>query len=304
MTRLFRNILCPVDFSRHSQHALRYAALLASRTEARITALFVEDPLLAAAASGTAVPATTRSELRRFVERSVAPYGIGPGSIVVQTSAGKPYREIARTAERVGCDLIVMGAHGVTGAAKMMLGSTTERVLRGTTVPVLAIPPFKRRASTTLSRGWPEKRTLAPVDFGQHLRNDATTAADVAAQLGTLLVLLHVVPPRNRGQLLKARTRLETLIKNLKFEAVVGCRVLAGKPDEQIAAVAADADVDLVILTRRRGKGFFGARLGSISYQVLCEAGTPVLALPPSSKWLRRTARASVNGRRSSGSKR
>jgi nucleotide-binding universal stress UspA family protein len=106
--------------------------------------------------------------------------------------------------------------------------------------------------------------------------------------LGAVLVLLNVVPPRDRDRLLKARTRLERLVKDLKSNAVAGCHVLAGKPDEQIAAMAADAGVDLVILTRRRGKGFFGARLGSISYRVLCDADVPVLALPSTGVWRRR----------------
>ena len=301
MTRLelFRNILCPVDFSEHSRHALQYAALLACRTDARLTAVFVEDPLLAAATAGTSAPAETRAQLRRFVEGAVGPYGINAGSVVLQTAVGKPFKEIARTARQVRCDLIVMGAHGVTGPAKMLLGSTTEHVLRGAKIPVLAIPPLKGDAAI-LSRNWPKKGTLAAIDLGRHLRGDVTTVAEVAARLGTPLTLLHVVPPRRRRQLLKARTTLDTLRKSLKSGARPEYRVLAGKPDEQIAAAAADA-ADLVILTRRRATGFFGVRLGSISYRVLCEAGTPVLALPSSHRWLRRTVGASIDGNRRAG---
>ena len=303
MTRLdlFRNILCPVDFSEHSRQALRYAALLACRTQARLTAIFVEDPLLVAATRGMTAPATTRTALRRFVERVVASYGVQPGSMRFQVGTGKPSLEIARAAERSGSDLIVMGAHGLTGASKMILGSTTEHVLRRVKVPVLAIPPFKGRASAAPSRGWPDKWSLAAVDLGRRLRNDVATATEVADGLGTLVVLLHVVQPHNRSRLLKARARLEKLRQKLTSSTVVACRVLAGKPDEQIAAAAADADVDLVILTRRRGKGLFGARLGSTSYQVLCEAGTPVLALPSNRNWLRRAPSASDDRARVAG---
>ena len=49
-TTLFKTVLCPVDFSDHSRQALAYAALLASRSEGRLVVIFVEDPLLAAAA--------------------------------------------------------------------------------------------------------------------------------------------------------------------------------------------------------------------------------------------------------------
>ena len=63
---------------------------------------------------------------------------------------------------------------------------------------------------------------------------------------------------------------------SVKFEMDVSGHVLAGEPDAQISAMAAEADVDpWVILTRRRGEGLFGRALGSISYQGLCEARKP-----------------------------
>jgi nucleotide-binding universal stress UspA family protein len=288
---LFRSILCPVDFSAHSQQALRYAALLASRDEARLTVVFVEDPLLAAASRNTTVPAKTRAGLKRFVERATAPFGVDIDTVAFHMAEGRPHREIQRAAARFKCDLIVMGAHGVTGIHKMMMGSTTERVLRDAPIPVLAIPPATRRTFKGPGRRWPEQLGLAPLELSRRSGSDIAAAAEVADHLGTLLLLLHVVLSRDQQRLAKARSRLEKLRTTANSPVVTGCRVLAGKPAEQIAALAADANVDLVILTRRRGTGFFGARLGSISYQILCEAGAPVLALPDNRKWRRRGGR-------------
>jgi hypothetical protein len=61
-----------------------------------------------------------------------------------------------------------------------------------------------------------------------------------------------------------------------------------GKPPAAIAAIASDRRVGVVIMTRRRNQGLFGPRQGSISYQVLCDARKPILALPSDAKWLRR----------------
>ena len=47
----FRSILCPVDFSTQSGHAIRQAAKVARRSDGRLTVLFVYDPLLFAAAA-------------------------------------------------------------------------------------------------------------------------------------------------------------------------------------------------------------------------------------------------------------
>ena len=132
--RLFQTILCPIDFSDHSRQALAYAALLASRSNGRLVVIFVEDPLLAAAAAVAYDEKTLidkgRKELRRFVERTIAPYDLPMSSVTLDVAVGRPHEEIEWTAERLGCDVIVMGAHGRTGANKLMLGSTTHRILR------------------------------------------------------------------------------------------------------------------------------------------------------------------------------
>jgi len=293
---LFQTILCPVDFSGNSRHALQYAALLARRTDGRLIALFVEDPLLAAASAGMGVSETTQVQLGRFVERATAPFGLRGGALTWQTGEGEPHKEIVAAARRHRCQLIVMGTNGNTGAAKLMVGSTTERVLRSAPVPVLAIPP--PTASAAVSRAWPGKHALAPVELGRRLRHDIGMASEAATALGTGLALVHVVPPRDRTQLLKARAQLDRTVQHLKLETVVSGHVLAGKPAEQIAAMAAETGVDLVIITRRRGKGLFGPALGSISYQLLCSARTPVLALPSTRAWHPRANHASPPRRR------
>ena len=126
------------------------------------------------------------------------------------------------------------------------------------------------------------------------------------------LLLLHVVettgqsvwqrldlPRTNREQLMKTRAEARRSVLRARTEAAVvtTTRVVAGNPAAQIAAAAADRHVGLVIMTRRRGQGLFGPRQGSISYQVLCNAKTPVLALPSNDKWIRRAD--SLKGKRS-----
>jgi nucleotide-binding universal stress UspA family protein len=70
---------------------------------------------------------------------------VRPTNVTLVTTAGKPAREIVNVADRHGCDLIVMGYRGVGRASKWLFGSTTEGVVRTTSVPVLAIPSARRR---------------------------------------------------------------------------------------------------------------------------------------------------------------
>ena len=147
--RVFRSILCPVDFSRNSRSALRYAAMLARLSGAHLVVLYVNDPLLATAAAtrpdAEAIIVSTENDLRRFVAgalRNATP----PVPTTLLTIAGKPSREIVNAAERHGCELIVMGYRGAGRASRLLFGSTTEGVVRTTAVPVVAIPPARRSA--------------------------------------------------------------------------------------------------------------------------------------------------------------
>src|SRR4051794_6857710 len=147
--RPFRSILCPVDFSVNSRAALRYAAMLARLSDGHLVVVFVNDPLLATAAAirhgAGAVTMSDENALQQFVRSALR--GVTPSvATTLLTVAGKPPAEIVRAAERHGCELIVMGYRGVGRASRLFFGSTTEGVVRTTTVPVVAIPPARRGA--------------------------------------------------------------------------------------------------------------------------------------------------------------
>jgi nucleotide-binding universal stress UspA family protein len=146
---VFRCVLCPVDFSANSRSALRYAAVLARLSDADLVVLYVEDPLLAVARTtrpaARALIESAEPELRRFVMGALRGAMPAPSSTLL-TRAGKPAQEIVKAAARHGCDLIVMGYRGAGRASRLLFGSTTEGVMRITTVPVVAVPPARRQA--------------------------------------------------------------------------------------------------------------------------------------------------------------
>jgi nucleotide-binding universal stress UspA family protein len=303
---LFRTILCPVDFSIHSRQALSYAALIAAKKNARLVVVFVEDPLLAAAAAVAynekALVERGRKELRRLVERTIKPFRLPLKSVTLDVAIGKPHDVINWTTTNLKCDLIVMGSHGATGANRLMIGSTTHRVLRTSPLPILATPPVKGRAARP-PRNWPGKAALAPIDFSPRERADALAAAVVAQELGARLELMHVVEPitdipwleldEARRNLQRER-RAAALLSRVQDEVrwnVSGAHVATGKPAEAIAAMASKSRIGLVIMTRRRGQGLFGPRQGSISYEVLWRSKTPVMALPSDTNWIRKVVR-------------
>jgi nucleotide-binding universal stress UspA family protein len=139
----FRSLVCGVDFSRPSRAALRCAAALASATGASLTVLFVDNPLLVAAAgrNGEHTGARkTRAALARFVatslKRTAAP-------VQCVTAVGDPGPVIRRVARRRRADLIVVGTRGIGQARALLFGSTTHSVLRHLRTPVLVVPPAR-----------------------------------------------------------------------------------------------------------------------------------------------------------------
>jgi nucleotide-binding universal stress UspA family protein len=139
-------ILVPVDFSPHSEHALRYAAAFAGHLGALVEILHVvEEPAVAGAWSSN-VPVPTLAELRdRLIaeaERQLDQYRpMVEGSdvrTVTTVRTGQPGQTIAGYARTAGIDLIVMGTHG-RGVSHLLMGSVTERVARYSPCPVLTV---------------------------------------------------------------------------------------------------------------------------------------------------------------------
>jgi nucleotide-binding universal stress UspA family protein len=300
LRRSFRlvSLLCPVDFSEPSAMALRFAAAIANRFHAGLHVLYVNDPMLVAAAAfalnNPSLVNTSLDELRAFVASALPP-SVGATPVSCHVSSGDPAKLIGSTARRLKCDLVVMGTHGLSGVDRLVVGSTTERVLRRTALPVLAVPPGALEAgdSSGPPPSWPGPTIMVPVDLGDAARKDVRDAEKIARALGTRLMLVHIVsqlltPPWLRADLsatsrirvAKARRQLESLARAVGSGVTTEARVLIGNPSDEIAALAAEKDIGLVVMHSRKGPGFFGSRAGSIAANVLRRAVTPVLALP------------------------
>jgi nucleotide-binding universal stress UspA family protein len=290
----FRSILCPIDFSSHSREALQHAVAIAKRFGGRVAVMFVEDPLLAAAMSGSSARkliARTRIELERFVTRSIAPLRPVQNEIAHVVATGNPADEILRAAKRSRSDLIVIGTQGLSGFRKLFFGSTTEQVLRQVDIPVLAIPPSKRSRSKG-AHPMTIGRVIAPLDLTGEWQSDAMRAAKVAAAFGAELLLVHVLTPiqappwlgsaargTDRQRVERARAALDRIATRLSSDHEISCRVVTGNPADEIAKLSKGA-TSLAVMSLREDSGVWGARRGSIAYRVLTHSSTPVLALP------------------------
>lgn len=132
-------ILFATDFSDWSQLALQYAASQARALGARLLIVHV-DEVSTATGEGmlhSGIPGEDPEELERRL-RTIDPEGFdGPCEYLLLE--GDPAAEIVRTAEEENAEMIVLGTHGRTGLARLLMGSVAEQVVRRASCPVLVV---------------------------------------------------------------------------------------------------------------------------------------------------------------------
>jgi len=284
MTRV-PSLICPVDFSDASRAALTHAAAIADHFGAEITVLTVVDPFVAAMAAAEPTETTfetdTENALRRYCHDALAHLPSGPRSLRLRHAIGNPAVEIRREAQESNADLIVMSSHGQRGIRKMLFGSTTERVLRETHVPVLITPASRTEALTLSEMAEQLYEVVAPVDLTTFSPRQIKVAAAIADATRVPLALIHVLKPENGpAPIEKARTELARLQALVTSRVPTECLVLSGEPSEQIVELAASRHANLIVMGLH-SSGLLGPRMGSVTYRVLSATNAFVLALPP-----------------------
>ena len=289
------SILCPVDFSDSSRAALRYATAIAGHCRAELTVMTVEDPLLAEmdVERGQLWPHQRAcKELAAEVAQALGGQS-GPIDIRYVLAVGKPAAEILRVGEECRADLIVMSSHGLTGVRKLFFGSTTERVLRETSVPVLVTKATDYGPLQASQMAPLINRVLVPVDFTSASMPQLLAAGVIATALNVPILLTHVVEPMSRPnwrgreqpsvdaeRRANAEERLDALAQSVPAAGRVETLVAYGDPAEEIAKIARDRRTQLVVIGLRAATPC-GPRIGSVTYRVICLAPSLVLSLPP-----------------------
>lgn len=270
-----KKILVASDGSTHAQTALETALELAGRFSASLSLLHVvnvrllEGPFLSDLSGMVAGPflnfqqqvreilvqkgenllAALREECRR---RGV------PAE--TELAEGVVSRVICRASR--AHDLICLGRHGEHAAFRgLLMGSTVEEVVRGSSRPVLV------SGDQTRSPG----RLLLPYDGSQTAGAALALAVDMASHLDASLAVLAVAAEPEEGHSLLDEAGKFTASRGVQ----VSFRHMAGDPVEAIVSAAADAD--LIVMGAYGHSRLRELFLGSTTAGVLARAKVPVL---------------------------
>jgi universal stress protein A len=170
MTKLFRRVLVPHDFSESATVALRVAANLAVDAGGRLTVLHVLGPFYTGPGYPTvdAIAWTPTRELVRDLQTRLAGIvarALGPRQArraECRVVTGEPLELVLAAARRA--DSIVMSTIGRTGLAHVLIGSVAEKIVRHSPVPVLTVRPSVPRQRRALGTQRRRRRTVSRKD--------------------------------------------------------------------------------------------------------------------------------------------
>ena len=219
--------------------------------------------------------------IERELRGQCARFAASPEKLTIRTLAGSAHRELAAYAGRIGADLLVIGATRHGRVWRNLIGTTAERVLRESTVPVLVLhQPFYR----------PVRRVLLTTDLselsgGIHDRGLELVEA-LFGQEGltcrSLLALGYHLPPESARSVERlAALELERFLAERRPRALeVEGRVRGGEPASEINVEAEAWGADLIVLGTHGRQGVSRYLFGSVAAATLRDATRNVLVIP------------------------
>jgi nucleotide-binding universal stress UspA family protein len=292
-----KSVLCPVDFSDFSRHALAHAIVLARWYGARLTVFHAyphpvePPPVLYGGFPGmlpldslprmTASPRQVHDDAIADVKRFCDATGTQGLDVRYEARPGSIVANILEEAATLNADLIVLGTHGRSGFGHLVIGSVAEHVLRKASCAVLTVPPLVAQPP-----GDPLvifKRILCPVDFSEASLKALAYGLSLAKEADAELVMLHVVEDTPGYLRPGAHGTIARMTAMMPADARTWCSpdVLlgAGKPFQEILRTATERDIHVIVMGVHRRNLVDLMFTGSTTYQVIRAAACPVLTL-------------------------
>lgn len=284
-------VLAATDFSAPARHAVDRAALIARETGAPLSLIHVlpgealrelRHWLGAGHPMEEHLQASAREQLHQLAERVKA---IGPLAVQTAYKVGPVLDDILAEAGAQDAGLLVVGSRGAGFMRRLVLGSTSERLLRRTTLPVLMV-------RQTPHEGY--RRALVALDFSPWSAHAIALARRVAPRARLLLFNAYQVPFQEKLHFAgvdpvtidryRRKARADATQHVHALAASSGLRstewepcIVEGDASQRIIEAEQELDCDLVVLGKHGQSATEDLLLGSVSKHVLAEGSSDVL---------------------------
>ncbi len=284
-----KNILCLTDFSQPSEAAIPFAAAIARGYGATVHAMHILIPGPYLYTTPELTPAAIEAEeeyAMAEMQRIESQLSGLRYETIVERGTGI-WAHVERVIKDRNIDMLVLGTHGRTGAEKFLLGSVAEEIFRRSPVPVLTIGPH---VISGVHSGGRFHRVLLATDFTPESVAAAPYAVSQAEESHARLLLLHVIPSRERPNcetcdlsVAEAIFQLYELVPDdAKLEHPPEVAVEYGDPAQVIVDVAKRRGADLIVVGVRAAAGRVGAATHlerATAHKIVAHAECPVLTV-------------------------
>ena len=276
-------ILIPVDFSKTSLNAIKYAAFMAKFTKGELVLVHVQNKTDLLEVIMPAVKLKDISVITNFLAEKLEniaadirkKYGIKVATFI---STGHITSEIVAMAEETKSTLIVMGTHGKDSKNGFFLGSNAYRVLTKSEIPVMTV----QTAADNLGF----QNILLPIDSSHHSRQKVDSAIYLASTYSANLHVIGILHTGSKGEE-NYKFKMETImgqIKKLADKQRVSCTTdiqFADSRAKKTIAYAKKVKADLIIAMTDQEAELSSIVLGNYIHQLTNESKIPVLCIPP-----------------------
>ncbi|NIR47371.1 universal stress protein [candidate division KSB1 bacterium] len=284
--KIFKKILCPVDFSDASRDAFEYAKAFAETFDSALVMLHVSANITEAyTALMPDFPNYGVHKEEDLIEQFNEFSNDWSGELNKVIRAGTPYLEILEYAKEKEVDLIILGAKGLSKFERLFIGSTGEKVTRKSDCPVLTVH--------SKPKGLPIENILVPIDFSPLSYAILPIVATIASKFQAEINLLHVVEIGqrvDRDAQVKEYDYFERVKAKLadewelpqefeKIETKKFIRHHVGSAGYGIMQFAQDWDIDLIAMATHGRSGLSKVLMGSVTEKVIKIAPCPVLSI-------------------------
>lgn len=272
-----KKIIVPIDFSEHSEFALKAAAKLAKKFKAEILALHMLEmaDVMLTSSEGFIDEKTVfffKLAEQRFEDFLKKEYlkGIKVTPIIKHFKVFSEVNEIVRNHD---ADLIIMGSHGTSGVMDLFVGSNTERVVRHADVPVLVIKNDLHNINF--------KSAVLACDFSDENIRPYLNAVKMMAKLNCKLHMVHVNLPTNS---FKTSTEIEKMVIDFFSKADRNLDKMKDvhyvcdyTVEEGVLNFSDKIGTDLILIPTHGRKGLASFFEGSIGEDIANHANLPVM---------------------------
>lgn len=224
--------------------------------------------------------ADDRREVEEYLDRQADQLRQAGCQVEVMAREGSVALELAAQSDQV--DLLLMTSHGRSGFERLLLGSTTEEVVRRADLPVLVLRSQPVRLAQV-------KRILVPLDGTSLAARALPTAYQMARLTGASVVFCRVTygdlepdhPERQREES-EAREYLAHIRATTPEDIPSETLTWSGSIPRGILHLAQHQAIDLVVMATHQRSGLARAWWGSVAENVVRGSLCPVLLVPAS----------------------